>query len=136
VSTDYATIDGKQFPIDLCVLHLANLQAPQNPLPQARTTPLAKAIINRLPRTETLWEIPPSSSIRKEPENAINQKPVVLPLTTTFAIDWEQISDLFPLIIGKFVARRNDRHTALLGFLAGKIFPPSTKLPKDSPDRP
>src|SRR5438034_2479745 len=34
VSPDHAAVDGKQFPIDVCVVHLAGLQAPQNPVPK------------------------------------------------------------------------------------------------------
>ena len=133
MSPDHAAVDGKQFPIDVCVVHLAGLQAPQNPVPKAGATPLAKPIVHGLPGTETLGKVTPSASVRKNPENAINQESMVLPLTTPLPIARQQISDLLPLSVRELVARRRDGHLALLGVWQ-RILPPSTRFPRNSPD--
>jgi hypothetical protein len=134
VSPNHRAINRKQFPVNFSAVHLAGLQLPQDALPQAVLAPFAEAIVDGLPGSEPIGNVSPSSAIRQRPQNRIHHGPMVLPLAAPLSVLREEILDFLPLLISKLVGRRNN-HVALLGKSPCLSFSPSTKLPKNSPDR-
>jgi hypothetical protein len=134
VSPNHAAVNRKQFPVDLVPSHLACLKMTQNAVPQSRSAPFAKAIIDALPGPEPLRDIAPAAAIGQRPKDRVDHKPMVLPLATSLSVGRKERLDFLPLDIGKLV-RRGRNHFAFLGEPPKLILPPSIKLPKNSPDR-
>src|SRR6516162_3709404 len=129
VSPNHGTVDSKQLPVDLPAVHLARLQVAQDAIPQTTPRPRAKAVIDRLPRTEAFRDVAPATSIGQGPEDGIDHEPMVLPLATPLSIFGQQVLNLLPLLVGEFVGRRRDCHLALLSDLAKSCLPSSTNPP-------
>jgi hypothetical protein len=135
VSPNHAAVNRKQFPVDLVPSHLACLKMTQNAVPQSRSAPFAKAIIDALPGgPRTAPGYCASGRHRTAPKNRVDHKPMVLPLATSLSVGRKERLDFLPLDIGKLV-RRGRNHFAFLGEPPKLILPPSIKLPKNSPDR-
>src|SRR3954468_20224627 len=103
VRSDDGTVDAEQFPVNFVAIHLAGLQVPQDFVPKTGAAPLAEAVVDGLPGAELGGEIAPAAAVGQRPEDAVDQKAVVLPLAALMAVGGQEVSDLFPLGVGQAV---------------------------------
>jgi hypothetical protein len=104
--TDARAIDAMQRPIQRAVLLRLPEEGVQHALPDACSTPAIETIRHRLPRTETLRQIPPGNARLGQPQQTIEDASVGVVGAT-----WppgtqgrQQRLDSCPLFIGEFMA--------------------------------
>ena len=77
MGTNHATIYIMHFPLDLAVSVLDLLASSKDAIPYPTLLPAIKATGNGLPLPITLWQIPPGRSRLQNPDNPVDDRPMI-----------------------------------------------------------
>ncbi len=113
MSADDGGIQGDIDPDDVVILIFLGLQSLQEPIPGPIGFPTAQAVVAGGLGRVAFWQVLPGSAGAQDPENAIEDRTVIGPRMARLMgmSGRQQRGDVFPLLIGKFVASHELRYS-------------------------
>jgi hypothetical protein len=79
----------------------------EHPMPHARARPAREALVRTVPQAELSWQIAPRAARTRNPENRLDEQPVIRSTAAAVTdLARQQSFDLLPLVISKLLSHR------------------------------